>query len=522
MTKITIFCLLLGFCSRISFADTAAPGGQDIETVLNQFEAYAESAQKQWGIPGMAIAIVKDDQVIFSKGFGVKRVGGTDPVDPNTVFQIGSTSKAFTSALVAIQVDDGKMNWKDRVIDHDPDFEMYDAWVTREFQIWDLMAQHSGMQPYAGDAMAVLGFPPEYILSKIRFMKPITSFRSEFGYVNNLFLVAGGLIERASGKTWGENLQTRIFDPLGMQSSSSTQAAFVSATNAAAPHKIVNGKVTAFSSTDPNTAWAYTYAPSGGVNSSVMDMAQWVRMLLGRGKYNGKQIVKAENLAFVMSPHTILQSFSAGPFAKSPLGNRPNYYCEGWVYSEATPYPIIWHNGDNSFNHVAIGLIPDKRTGIVILTNLGGTSLAEALMLKYYELFLATAASDISAAMHEAYLENQKAAQAPFAKRPSPNAPAQPLERYAGKFNNPVYGDLLVESDGHKLWMTIGPRKLKMDLIHWNHDSFVVSTPATDAFLGDSGSATFSFAKDGKVSVITWDGLNDVNDGRFVVVTPTQ
>ena len=285
---------------------------------MNQFEAYAESAQKQWGIPGMAIAIVKDDQVIFAKGFGVKRVGGTDPVDPNTVFQIGSTSKAFTSALAAIQVDDGKMNWKDRVIDHDPDFEMYDAWVTREFQIWDLMAQHSGMQPYAGDYMAILGFPPEYILSKIRFMKPITSFRSEFGYVNNLFLVAGGLIERASGKTWGENLQTHIFDPLGMKSSSSTQAAFVAVTNAAAPHKIVNGKVTAFSSTDPNTAWAYTYAPSGGVNSSAMDMAQWVRMLLGSGKYNGKQIVKPENRAFVMSPHTILQSFSAGPFAKSP------------------------------------------------------------------------------------------------------------------------------------------------------------------------------------------------------------
>jgi CubicO group peptidase (beta-lactamase class C family) len=519
MTKATILCLLLGFCSGISFADTAAPGAQDIQTVLNQFEAYAESARKQWGIPGMAIAIVKDDQVIFVKGFGVKRLGGTDPVNPDTVFQIGSTSKAFTSALVAIQVDDGKMNWKDRVIDHDPDFEMYDAWVTREFQIWDLMAQHSGMQPYAGDYMAVLGFPPEYISSKIRFMKPITSFRSEFGYVNNLFLVAGRLIERASGKTWGENLQTRIFDPLGMKSSSSTQAAFVAATNAAAPHKIVNGKVTAFSSTDPNTAWAYTYAPSGGVNSSVMDMAQWARMLLGSGKYNDKQIVKAENLAFVMSPHTILQSYSAGPFAKSPLANRPNYYCEGWVYSEANPYPIIWHNGDNSFNHVAIGLIPDKRTGIVILTNLGGTSLAEALMLKYYELFLATAPSDISAAMYEAYLENQKAARAPFAKRPSPNAPAQPLERYAGKFNNPVYGDLLVESDGQKLWMTIGPRKLKMELIHWNHDSFVVSTPATDAFLGDSGSATFSFAKDGKVSVITWDALNDVNDGRFVVIS---
>jgi CubicO group peptidase (beta-lactamase class C family) len=348
-------------------------------------------------------------------------------------------------------------------------------------------------------------------------MKPITSFRTEFGYVNNLFLVSGDVIEKASGKSWTENLQARIFDPLGMKSSSSGQAPFKAANNAASPHKIVNGKVTAFSSSDPVTAWAYIYDPSGGVNSTAMDMAQWTRMLLAGGKYEGKQVVKSENLSFVMSPHTVLQSFTAGPFAKSPLANRPNFYCEGWIYSEAYPYSLIWHNGDNQFMHAAIGLIPEKKTGIVILTNLGGTSLGEALMIKFYELAFGTSTIDISDSMYAAYAEGQKAAQSAFAKPPSPAAPPQSLSQYAGKFSNPVYGDMMIALDGEKLSLTIGPQNVKMELLHWNHDTFVVSNPKTDAFLGDSGTLTFSFGPDGKVSAARWDALSDVDDGRFVV-----
>lgn len=508
--------------SLVSFGETPAVKSQDTQTILSKLESYAVSAQKQWGIPGMAIAVIQDDRVIYTKGFGVKKLGGTDPVDANTVFQVGSTSKAFTAALVATRVDDGKANWTDRVIDHLPNFEMYDPWVTREFQIRDLMAQHSGMRPYAGDFMAIAGFPAEYIFSKIKYMKPITSFRSEFGYVNNLFLVAGEVIQQTSGKTWEENLQSRIFDPLGMKSSSASQKAFMAATNAAAPHKIVNGKITAFSSSDPKTAWAYTYGPSGGVNASVTDMAQWARMLLAGGKFEGKQIVKTENLDVVMSPKTVLQSFSAGPFAKTPLANRPNYYCEGWVYSQSDPVPLIWHNGDNSYMHAAIGLIPDRNTGIVVLTNMGGTSLSEALMIKYYELYFGSPSDDVSTAMFTSWQEGLKGAQAAFAKKPVPNSPQQPLVQYAGKFTNPVYGDLTVETDGQKVWLTIGPSKLRMELVHWNHDTFVVSDPANDAALGDSGTASFSFDKDGKVSLITWDALSDVDDGQFELVPPAN
>jgi CubicO group peptidase (beta-lactamase class C family) len=156
--------------------------GADVppDAMLDALEAYAKTAQQQWDVPGFAIAVVKDDRVVYAKGFGVKRVGGTEPVDPDTVFPIGSTSKAFTAALVAMQVDEGKFGWTDRVVDHLPDFEMHDPWVTREFQVGDLMAQHSGMPAYAGDGMAIIGFPPDYIVSKLKLLEPATSFRTEF------------------------------------------------------------------------------------------------------------------------------------------------------------------------------------------------------------------------------------------------------------------------------------------------------------------------------------------------------
>ena len=210
----------------IAASPTLAADAPDQPELLSRLEAYVQTAQQQWSVPGLAIAVVKDDQVVYAKGFGVKRVGATDPVDPDTVFQIGSTSKAFTAALVAMQVDDGKFKWTDRVIDHLPSFEMHDPWVTREFQVADLMAQHSGMPAYAGDGMAILGFPADYVVSKIKLIDPVTSFRSEFAYVNNLFLVAGDLARATGGRPWAENLDQRVFRPLGMQSSSSSQAAF--------------------------------------------------------------------------------------------------------------------------------------------------------------------------------------------------------------------------------------------------------------------------------------------------------
>jgi CubicO group peptidase (beta-lactamase class C family) len=494
----------------------AEPTAQQADR-LAQLETFAKTAQQQWDVPGMAIAVVKDDEVIYAKGFGVKRLGGSEPVDPDTVFQIGSTSKAFTAAVVAMQVDDGKVGWTDRVIDHLPTFEMHDSWVTREFQVADLMAQHSGMPAYAGDGMAFLGFPADYIVSQMRHLEPVTSFRSEFAYVNNLFLAAGDLARATSGKTWAENVQQRVFDPLGMRSSSSGQEAFEAAKNVAAPHKVVGGSVTAFAGDAPQLAWAYTYGPAGGINSTVRDMAQWLRMLLGNGTFQGKQIVSVENLSVVMSPHTVIRVPKTGPLAGSPLGLAQNFYCAGWISTDAKPSRIVWHNGDNNFMHAAIGVIPDDHAGIVVLTNLGGASLAEAVMWRYYDLEGGNPEKDWSALFHQAWADQQKAAQAPFVQPVTDPAPPQPLARYVGAFMNPVYGDLHVETDGQQLWLVAGPKQLKMMLVPRSRDTFIASQPDLDAFLGESGFATFAFGGDGKVASVAVSQFADVDGGRFSV-----
>ena len=179
--------------------------------------------------------------MIYANGFGVKKQGEDDPVNENTIFQIGSTSKAFTAALVAMMVDEGKLNWKDKVIDYLPDFMMYDPWVTREFLIDDVMAQHSGMPGYASDLLSFIGFDRKHIIHSICYIQPISSFRSEFAYMNNLFLVAAALVEEISGKTWEENLRERILDPLGMNNTTYTQNGFVQSSNVAYLHQNKNG-----------------------------------------------------------------------------------------------------------------------------------------------------------------------------------------------------------------------------------------------------------------------------------------
>ena len=213
------------------------PTPQQLKKILADFEKYAEQAQKDWQVPGLAMAIVADDKVIFAKGFGVKKVGGDDKVDEHTIFQIGSTSKAFTAALVAMLVDEKKLAWQDRVVDRLDEFQMFDPWVTREFQVDDLMAQHSGLPPYAGDCQAFMGFDRSHIIHSLRYLKPVTSFRSQYAYQNGLFLVAAALVEKYTGKSWEDNLKARIFEPLGMSATTAGLEGFQQAKNVTFLHQ---------------------------------------------------------------------------------------------------------------------------------------------------------------------------------------------------------------------------------------------------------------------------------------------
>ena len=306
------FILAMFFCAAAVHAQALHPPEKKLRAILSQFEQYAEKTRHDWRVPGMAIAIVRDGEVIYAKGFGVKKLGDPDPVDRRTVFQIGSITKGFTAALLAMMVDEKKLDWKDRVIDHLPDFQMCDPWVTREFLIEDLMAQHSGLVEQAASALPLVGFDADRVICSLRYIEPVSSFRSEYAYQNSLFLVAASLVERYTGKSWATNVRERIFKPLGMKESSTDANGLVNSNNSAYLHRhkgdLPGGPIVPIEPDWPYFDWVYKMAPAGGINSNVMDMARWLIMQLNDGSYGGKQIVSKESIDFMRAPKTIMSA----------------------------------------------------------------------------------------------------------------------------------------------------------------------------------------------------------------------
>ncbi|MFA5159004.1 MAG: serine hydrolase [Candidatus Omnitrophota bacterium] len=471
---------------------------EKVEKILPAFEEYAKKEMANWKIPGMAIAIVKNDKIVYAKGFGVKTIGNKDPVDERTIFQIGSTSKAFTAALVAMMVDDGKVKWKDKVIDHVPDFQMYDPWVTREFMMEELLEQHSGLPGYAGDFQAIAGFDREHIKHSLRFIKPATSFRSEFAYVNNLFLVAAEAVERHTGKSWEKNITERIFKPLGMKDSSMGVEPLIKSKNAATGHSFAGNEV---KTVPADLKWMYIYGPAGGINSNVLDMAKWISFQINDGKFQGKQLISAENFNYVHSPKTIAN------IGKGPL----TFYCASWVYQDTKPYPMIWHDGGTTGYRTMVAFWPDAKIGMVVLTNLIPNNLAEALPQYFNDLYFGNPKKDWSG---EAFAKVKKAIADEKSKEPK--LPVQPvpsmvLEKYAGAYHNDVYGDVTVDKKDNNLEITVGPDKFKILLKHWDKDMF------TSIVLGEETKADVAFAvgADGSVNTMTVNSINQDGCGLF-------
>jgi CubicO group peptidase (beta-lactamase class C family) len=455
------------------------PTPKQLKNILADFEKYTEQARQDWQVPGMAIAIVQDDKVIFAKGFGVKKVGGDDKVDEHTIFQIGSTSKAFTAALVAMLIDGKQLAWQDRVVDRLDQFQMYDPWVTREFRVADLMAQHSGLPDHAGDAQAFMGFDRAHIIHSLRYLKPATSFRSQYAYQNGLFLVAAALVEKYTGKSWEDTLKARIFEPLGMSATTAGLEGLQQAQNVTFLHKKTGDQVEAIPADWPDHNWVYIYGPAGGINSNALDMTKWLRLQLGRGKVNGAQLISEANLNFLQSPKTI-------------IGTDPRkmmYYCEAWIYQPFRPSPIIWHNGGTSGNKTMVAFMPETGVGIVVLSNLI-TNLPEALAFQFFDLYFHNPPKDWSKAGLEKMKQTQAKEKPP--QRPASPAPPLPLERYAGTFSNPVYGEVTVAPEQDKLFMVIGLNKKKVLLQPFDRDAFSFDWPE------DFTPAVFTIGPDGR------------------------
>jgi len=486
--------------SSAAYAAAQHPAGNLNET-LAEFDTYAESARLKWKVPGMAVAVVKDGNVIFARGYGVKAAGGSDPVTMDTVFQIGSTSKAFTAALAAMEVDRGRMDWTDPVVRYVPDFRMKDPWVTKEFTITDSLSQRSGLDEKWGTDLATLGYSRSEMIHALRYAEPITSFRSEYKYQNIPFIVAAAAVENTSGMSWEENLQTRIFTPLHMAGASSSYKALLSAPDHATLHMLglmPDGTLGPIPF-DPDWEFnntTYLLGPAGGINANVKDMAAWAIFQLGDGTAGGTKLISPENLAYMHTPRT--------PEA-DVMTDSKSYYCLGWNYREIYGTPaVVHHTGESLGHHSVVYLVPDENLGIVVLANEAGPSLPEDVAERFYQLYFGTVPADAGAGGDDPLLPI-KALLFPE-KPPRPENPAVPLplSAYTGSYTDNAYGLATVaEADGN-LTLTFGKKPVvTLRLSPWDGNTFRATCPEWSWGPGYDGMAVFCTAPDGTLRQVT-------------------
>jgi len=321
------------------------------EAPLKEFDDYVNKALKDWQVPGVAIAIVKDDKVVLAKGYGVRKFGDATPVNERTLFAIGSSSKAFTAASIAMLVDEGKLKWDDPVTKYLPEFELYDPYVTREMTVRDLLTHRSGLDR-AEFIWLGTPFGRDEILRRIRYVKPSTSFRSTFGYQNIMYLAAGQVIARVSGKSWDQFIRDRIFSPLGMASSDTSINDLKGQENVATAHAKVADKIQAISLLNIDNI-----APAGSINSNVLDMAEWLRMQLAEGQYKGGRLISSGAMKEMHMPQTIIRT--EPPWSLMAQDAHFIAYGMGWLLHDYRGRKVVEHGGDVLGMSALVAMIPE-------------------------------------------------------------------------------------------------------------------------------------------------------------------
>lgn len=473
------------------------------------FDAYVERVLKIFDVPGVAVAIVKDGNIVLAKGYGVRALGKPERVDSNTRFGIASNTKAFTATAIAMLVEAGKLEWDAPVIRYLPDFAMYDPFVTRELSVRDLLVHRSGLGLGAGDLLwwPASTYNRAEIAQRLRYIKPATSFRSAYAYDNVLYLVAGQLIEKISGQSWEDFVRTRILLPVGMTGSTVRHSDALNSGNVATTHAEVDGTVRAIAPmTSDNTN------PAGGINSSAADMAKWMIVQMDSGRLAPAATGLAERRLF--TPASTRQLWSI--VTPIPVGSRtipglehlrPNLsgYALGFGVADYRGNLRLQHSGGLPGYVSLLTMIPSQKLGVVVLTNQESGDAFNAITLKAIDFYLG--APDIDYAARFAALRDTSRAQlarqstAVRAARDSTSGPSLPLAKFAGRYEDAWYGDVTLAVEGGHLVMRFGHTpQLVADMVHWQHDSFLVRW--RDRELRADAYATFSLNPDGTIDVL--------------------
>lgn len=449
----------------------AAPAvGQD---ALAGLDAYAAKAAKDWKVAGLAIAVVKDGKVVLSKGYGVRELGKSEPVDEHTLFAIGSTTKAMTAALVGMLVDEQKLAWDDPVIKYLPSFQLKDPAVTRELTVRDLLTHRGGL----GNADFLWygqNNSTAQILERVRLLDPAYSLRSRFIYQNVMYAAAGQLIEAVSGRPWAEMIRTRIFEPIGMRETVATLALVPKGANVASPHYEIGGVVKVIENMPVDSV-----AAAGSVWSSVHDMSKWLQFLLDGGVTGGKRLLSERTAAELFRPQAIV------PDSQYPTSRivKPHWmtYGLGWFQQDYQGRAVDFHTGSIDGMVALAGLIRDEQLGVYVLGNLDHAEVRHALMYFVFDRAAGKAGRDWSVELQKLYGESQQrnaeGQKRIESQRVAGTSPSMPVAAFAGTYSDPLRGDVNVTVEGDSLRIKYGSGFLGK-LEHWHFNTFRVKWAA--------------------------------------------
>lgn len=429
-------------------------------------DEYIERGMADWEIPGLAVAVVHRDELIYARGFGNRDLKAPNPVDEHTLFSVASTTKAMTAAALAMLVDEGKIDWNDRVVDHMPEFELSDPWVSREVRIHDLLTHRVGVGRLTGNR---LRFMPNRerseLIQHLRYHEFEQPFRSDYVYSNVMYMVAGELIPAVTGTSWDDFMEERLFEPLDMSRSNTSITRIGDDENVAKPHQQIEGELRRIPLRNFDNV-----GPSASVNSSVRDMAQWMRLQLGEpGKYEGERLISEEQMEVMHQPWNAL--------ARGHVEDPINAYGLGWRLGNYRGYQIAQHGGAADGINTELIMVPELDLGIIVTTNLFNDfrsavtrtiidRMADLRSFSWHEYFLSN---------HESRYESvSEERQEIHEARQSGTEPSLSLEAMTGEYHDKLYDDVevFINEDGDPALRFWGDDSQVADLEHWHHDTW--------------------------------------------------
>jgi len=496
-------------------ASTEFLSGQTL--VTTEIDNLVESSMKAFDVPGIAVGIIKDGKIIHAKGYGVRSLATMQKTDENTLFGIASNSKAFTCATLGILVDEGKIKWDDKVRDYIPEFKLYNPYVTEEFTIRDLVTHRSGLGLGAGDLMFFpdsSDFELKDIIYNLRFLKQVSGFRTKYDYDNNLYIIAGEVVARVTGKSWDEFVEERIFRPLGMSKTATSFDRLNDKSNVIDGHAPVNGKVQVIARSSLKVGHS-----AGGINSNITDLCKWVQLWLNKGKY-GDGVTKtllSENVYRQMtSAQTIIEVGGPGPY-----NTHFAAYGLGFFLSDEKGYKKVTHTGGLEGMVTQITMIPELNLGIIVLTNQqeGGafTAITNQIKDSYYGIKGTARVTEYS---------NQRKIQLATANQfmdsiwkvieteQKSGKPKPDISLFTGTYNDLWLGDISISIKNGKAWFdSKRSPKLTGELFYYKGNTFVVKW--NDRSMDADAFVNFSLNEEGKSAGIKMKAVSPLTDFSY-------